>query len=132
MRMTKDQMRNAAMQVADNIFESHRAEGNRFYVYKDHYYIRLDSWDGWLVDLSNHSQVMEDLEYDGRIRSPWTKYKALISERLLHRARSIAQPIDTSGVSWEDVVNPHYDERTNIESFVNACDTRNRIPMKGN
>jgi hypothetical protein len=132
MRITNARRLNTAFQIALDLFATLHKEGDRFYVYKNHYYMRVDSSDGWLIDLSNHRQVIEDLEYDGRIRRPWTRYKAVIPEKLLQLAKPVAQQVDTSGVRWDEVGEPHMEERYRLEKYVNMCDLHNRNKTKGN
>jgi hypothetical protein len=132
MKMTKEVKRTAALQIARWAFDELRAQGNRFYYYKNYYYFRIDGGKGWLEDFEDHDEIIFQLRQEGLVEPPWTKYKRVIPDELRRLAKSVALPVNTAGINRNKYSTAGHMDREQAEDFVNACDERNTQPMKGN
>lgn len=129
MKMTIQEKRKCARQMARRIFETLHKQGNRFYVYQTYYYYRIDGGKGWLVDFEDRDEIFFELKREGLLNRPWTQYKRIITDELVYLAMPLALPVNTSGVNWDDFANMGLTERMRAEEFVNACDEQNTYKL---
>jgi hypothetical protein len=131
MAMTREQKTQQAHQIAQWVFSKWKAEGNRFYRYKTHYYLRTSYETGWLVDFEKRDDIIEEIWNSGGLRHPSCQFKKMLVDALLMHVQPVAMPVDTTGFKLKDFVDPLLSETERLESFVNACDERNTLQTKG-
>jgi hypothetical protein len=131
MGTTTEEKKEQARQIAQWAFRKWKTEGNRFYVYKKHYYLRTGDETGWLIDFEKRDDIIEEVWNGGGLKHPSTSHKNVMVDELLQLVKHVAVPINTAGVQERDFADPLLSEIERLESFVNACDERNPLQMKG-
>ncbi|MBK8130656.1 MAG: hypothetical protein IPK53_17740 [bacterium] len=131
MAMTQVQKQAESHQIAQWAFRKWKVEGNRFYRYKNHFYLRTGSGSGWLIDFAKRDDIIEEIWNSGGLKHPSFINKKLLVDEILSLAQAVSLPINTKGCRLEDYADPLYSELEKVEAFVNACDARNTYKMKG-
>jgi hypothetical protein len=127
MAMTSEQKKEQVRQIAQWVFRKWNAEGNRFYCYQKHYYLRTGDEAGWLIDFEKCDDIIEEVWNSGGLRHPSTPYKKLLIEELLRLAQPEAILVKTVGLKKSNFADPMLSDTERLESFVNACVERNTL-----
>ncbi len=125
MAMTRNEKIERTRKVAQWTYRKWASEGDRFYRYKGHYYLRAGNDSRYLIDFSKEDDIIDEVWESGGLPHPSCQYKKVLVAELLLLAKGSATTIDSKGLKLADFTNPSLSDIDKLEQFVNACDERN-------